>query len=119
MELPLMFLWIMQKHLWTQSRSMGNERRKMSNESWCNQETEYYRAPDGAGALQTTDMSLKEDWIEYIHDLQNRICVALEQADGKAKFIEDEWQRPEGGGGKTRVISNGNVFEKGGVNTSV
>jgi coproporphyrinogen III oxidase len=58
-------------------------------------------------------------WISYIHDLQNRICAALEQCDGKAKFIEDTWERPEGGGGKTRVIANGNVFEKGGVNTSV
>lgn len=43
----------------------------------------------------------------------------MENVDGKAKFIEDIWERPEGGGGKTRVISNGNVFEKGGVNTSV
>jgi coproporphyrinogen III oxidase len=64
-------------------------------------------------------MSFKENWIAYIHDLQNRICEALEKTDGKAKFLEDEWQRPEGGGGKTRVIANGNVFEKGGVNTSV
>jgi coproporphyrinogen III oxidase len=43
----------------------------------------------------------------------------VENCDGKAKFIEDEWERTEGGGGKTRVIANGNVFEKGGVNTSV
>ena len=64
-------------------------------------------------------MSIKQSWIEYIYDLQNRICAALEQADGTAKFIEDKWERPEGGGGKTRVIANGNVFEKGGVNTSV
>lgn len=64
-------------------------------------------------------MSVKEHWISYIHDLQNRICSALEQADGRAKFFEDQWERPEGGGGKTRVIANGNVFEKGGVNTSV
>lgn len=64
-------------------------------------------------------MSVKESWIQYIHDLQDRICLALEEADGNAKFIEDAWERPEGGGGKTRVISNGNVFEKGGVNTSV
>jgi coproporphyrinogen III oxidase len=64
-------------------------------------------------------MNIKESWIEYIHDLQNRICDAVEQADGEAKFIEDKWDRPEGGGGKTRVIANGNVFEKGGVNTSV
>lgn len=58
-------------------------------------------------------------WVDYIHDLQNRICAALEKADGKAKFVEDKWERPEGGGGKTRVIAAGNVFEKGGVNTSV
>ena len=44
---------------------------------------------------------------------------ALEAVDGKADFIEDEWEREGGGGGKTRVIANGNVFEKGGVNTSV
>lgn len=64
-------------------------------------------------------MNIKEDWIKYIEALQNRICTALEVSDGKSKFIEDEWQRPEGGGGKTRVISEGNIFEKGGVNTSV
>lgn len=59
------------------------------------------------------------NWITYIHELQNTICTALEQSDGKAKFIEDKWEREGGGGGKTRVIANGNVFEKGGVNTSV
>ena len=64
-------------------------------------------------------MNVKEDWIEYIEGLQNRICTGLEEADGKAKFIEDKWKREEGGGGKTRVIANGNVFEKGGVNTSI
>lgn len=64
-------------------------------------------------------MDVKQTWISFIHDLQNRICAALEQCDGKAVFMEDEWQRTEGGGGKTRVIANGNVFEKGGVNTSI
>jgi coproporphyrinogen III oxidase len=64
-------------------------------------------------------MNVKESWIQYIHSLQDRICAALEAVDGKAKFFEDKWERPEGGGGKTRVITNGNVFEKGGVNTSV
>jgi coproporphyrinogen III oxidase len=67
----------------------------------------------------TSTASIKENWISYVHDLQNRICLGLEQADGEATFKEDEWQRPEGGGGKTRVIANGKVFEKGGVNTSV
>lgn len=64
-------------------------------------------------------ISIKEPWIKFIHELQNSICRGLEEADGAAKFHEDEWQRPEGGGGKTRVISNGGVFEKGGVNTSI
>lgn len=55
----------------------------------------------------------------YVRDLQNKICNALEQVDGKAKFIEDTWERPGGGGGWSRVIENGNVIEKGGVNVSV
>ncbi|AXY77124.1 oxygen-dependent coproporphyrinogen oxidase [Paraflavitalea soli] len=62
---------------------------------------------------------IKENWINYIHDLQNRICKGLEQVDGQATFKEDKWERPEGGGGKTRVIAGGKVFEKGGVNTSI
>lgn len=54
----------------------------------------------------------------YLLDLQDRICDALTEADGQQTFIEDSWQRPQGGGGRTRVISNGAVFEKGGVNFS-
>lgn len=64
-------------------------------------------------------MTTKEKFVEHIHQLQDKICLALENADGKAQFIEDKWERAEGGGGKTRVIKNGGVFEKGGVNTSV
>ncbi|WP_126972584.1 oxygen-dependent coproporphyrinogen oxidase [Gynurincola endophyticus] len=64
-------------------------------------------------------MSFKETWIQFIHQLQDDICAALETADGKATFHEDRWERAEGGGGKTRVIANGAVFEKGGVNTSI
>lgn len=64
-------------------------------------------------------MSIKQHWIEFIEGLQNNIYNALEKADGKEKFIEDAWVREDGGGGKTRVIQNGNVFEKGGVNTSI
>lgn len=64
-------------------------------------------------------MNIKKKWITFIHDLQDHICAALEQCDGKAVFLEDKWDRPGGGGGKTKVIANGNVFEKGGVNTSV
>ena len=66
-----------------------------------------------------TVMNIKENWITFIKDLQNEICAALEKADGSALFREDVWERQEGGGGITRVISNGAVFEKGGVNTSV
>jgi coproporphyrinogen III oxidase len=61
---------------------------------------------------------MREAFNGYILELQNRICQALEEEDGSAKFFEDKWDRPEGGGGITRVISNGAIFEKGGVNTS-
>ena len=61
---------------------------------------------------------MKNKFYKYIQDLQNQICAALEAVDGAAKFREDLWERPEGGGGRTRVIENGNVFEKGGVNIS-
>lgn len=62
---------------------------------------------------------MKEAFIAYIRDLQDRICKALEDEDGKARFVEDHWERPGGGGGRSRVISDGAVFEKGGVSTSV
>ncbi|MCC6286704.1 MAG: oxygen-dependent coproporphyrinogen oxidase [Chitinophagaceae bacterium] len=68
---------------------------------------------------QKNSHDFSDRWVKYIHTLQDAICVALEQSDGKAKFVEDKWEREGGGGGKTRVIANGNVFEKGGVNTSV
>ena len=64
-------------------------------------------------------MNIKDKWIETIHELQDSICAALEKCDGQAKFVEESWQRNGGGGGRTRVISNGYVIEKGGVNTSV
>ncbi|MFI3218352.1 MAG: oxygen-dependent coproporphyrinogen oxidase [Methylococcales bacterium] len=54
----------------------------------------------------------------YLLDLQDRICKALEDVEPKARFIEDKWQRTDGGGGRTRVLSNGDVFEQGGVNFS-
>jgi coproporphyrinogen III oxidase len=54
----------------------------------------------------------------YLMNLQETICSRLEAVDGKAKFVRDSWDRPEGGGGTTRVITEGQVFEKGGVNFS-
>jgi len=61
---------------------------------------------------------LKNQFYLYIQNLQNNITQALEEIDGKAKFKEDIWQRDEGGGGQSRVIENGDVIEKGGVNIS-
>ncbi len=54
----------------------------------------------------------------YLRDLQDRLCAACERADGDAQFREDEWQRAEGGGGRTRVLTDGAVFEQAGVNFS-
>ena len=54
----------------------------------------------------------------YLQNLQDQICGALEGEEPDARFIEDCWQRAEGGGGRTRVISGGDVFEQGGVNFS-
>ena len=61
---------------------------------------------------------MKTKFYQYIQRLQDSITSKLEEVDGHAKFVEDLWERPEGGGGKTRVIENGDVFEKGGVNIS-
>ena len=55
---------------------------------------------------------------QFLQQLQNTICQALERVDGAASFVEDAWQRPEGGGGKSRVLTGGKVFEQAGVNYS-
>lgn len=55
---------------------------------------------------------------QFMQQLQDEICQGLETADGLGKFIEDSWQRPEGGGGRSRVMREGKVFEQGGVNFS-
>ena len=54
----------------------------------------------------------------YLLDLQDRICRALETEDGTATFAEDNWTRAEGGGGRSRVMAEGPVFEKAGVGFS-
>lgn len=54
----------------------------------------------------------------YLLGLQERICAELAAADGAGTFVEDSWQRPEGGGGRSRVLTEGAVIEKGGVNFS-
>jgi coproporphyrinogen III oxidase len=55
---------------------------------------------------------------EFMRQLQDQICQGLEQLDGAGTFKEDSWDRPEGGGGRSRVIREGGVFEQGGVNFS-
>jgi coproporphyrinogen III oxidase len=54
----------------------------------------------------------------YLLDLQDRIATALEMEDGSCQFSEDNWDRPEGGGGRSRVLEGGAVFEKAGINFS-
>ena len=54
----------------------------------------------------------------YLLDLQDRICTELARLDGVKAFREDRWQRPEGGGGRSRVLEDGGLFEKAGINFS-
>ena len=64
--------------------------------------------------------SARLDAVEaFLRELQDRICTALELVDATARFQEDTWARAEGGGGRTRVLKNGEVFEQGGVNFSL
>jgi coproporphyrinogen III oxidase len=56
--------------------------------------------------------------IDYLRDLHDRITAALEQTDGGASFRRDAWTRPEGGGGESRVLREGAVFEQAGINFS-
>lgn len=66
----------------------------------------------------STDTVRKSDVEAYLRGLQQTIVTALEEADGKAKFQHDSWQRPGGGGGESRVLSGGAVFEQAGVGFS-
>ncbi len=66
----------------------------------------------------STDTVRKSDVESYLRGLQQTIVTALEEADGKAKFQHDSWQRPGGGGGESRVLSGGAVFEQAGVGFS-
>jgi coproporphyrinogen III oxidase len=55
---------------------------------------------------------------DYLTGLQDRICAAIEAADGGSRFHEDRWQRAEGGGGRSRVLRDGRVFEQAGIGFS-
>ena len=64
-------------------------------------------------------MSLNLDAVKaYLLKLQEQLCHGLETEDGKARFREDAWERAEGGGGRTRILEEGAVFEKAGVGFS-
>ncbi len=65
--------------------------------------------------------AFRNRWVKFVYDLQDRICGSLEKEDGLAQFKSDSWERAEGkgGGGLSRILENGNVFEKAGVNVSV
>ena len=54
----------------------------------------------------------------WLSDLHESLTTALERADGVAQFRRDTWQRPEGGGGETRVLKDGALFEQAGINFS-
>lgn len=63
-------------------------------------------------------MITKEQIAEQYQQIQNEICAGLELVDGEGKFQEEIWNRDGGGGGRTRIIQNGSVLEKAGVNFS-
>lgn len=66
----------------------------------------------------TERQPIKDRARDFFAELQDEICLALERLDGSATFREDLWQREGGGGGRTRVMEGGSVFEKAGVNFS-
>lgn len=63
-------------------------------------------------------MEIRERFYQYISELQDTITQALEHYEEDKKFLEDKWNREEGGGGRSRVLENGQIFEKAGVNIS-
>jgi coproporphyrinogen III oxidase len=64
------------------------------------------------------DVAMRDRIVPYFRNLQDRICRAVEDLDGPGRFREDLWHREGGGGGRTRVLADGAVFEKAGVNFS-
>lgn len=110
----------MRKRFWTIKRFRSRPTRNSAKdgEYLAGQEQLLQGVPQVRGLLVgMTD--IKTQFVNYIHNLQDQITAALEEVDGKAKFHEDPWEREEGGGGRTRVIEDGAVIEKGGVNISM
>ncbi|XP_010260773.1 PREDICTED: coproporphyrinogen-III oxidase 1, chloroplastic [Nelumbo nucifera] len=79
----------------------------------------FLRESDDPSSSSSPASSVRARFEKMIRDVQDSVCAALEAADGGAKFKEDVWSRPGGGGGISRVLQDGAVFEKAGVNVSV
>ena len=75
-------------------------------------------ANGGAPALEAPPADSRQRAKALLMGLQDSICAGLEQLDGQGRFAEESWERPEGGGGRSRVMTGGRVFEQGGVNFS-
>ncbi len=69
-------------------------------------------------ALEAPPAQSRQRARDLLLGLQDSICAGLEQLDGEGRFLEESWERPEGGGGRSRVLKAGRVFEQGGVNFS-
>lgn len=74
---------------------------------------------DSDGGPSTSASAVRGRFERMIREVQDRVCEAVEAADGGGKFKEDVWSRPGGGGGISRVLQDGAVWEKAGVNVSV
>ncbi|RWW30434.1 hypothetical protein GW17_00004998 [Ensete ventricosum] len=79
----------------------------------------FLRAADGHHGAASSSASVRARFERMIREVQDEVCAAIEAADGGGKFKEDVWSRPGGGGGISRVLQDGGVWEKAGVNVSV
>ncbi|MED6205353.1 hypothetical protein PIB30_016730 [Stylosanthes scabra] len=79
----------------------------------------FLRESDDLAHSSSSSSSVRARFEKMIREAQDTVCTALEAADGGAKFKEDVWSRPGGGGGISRVLQDGAVWEKAGVNVSV
>src|SRR6478672_8491216 len=77
-----------------------------------------FSTPETSTSQSLLPATSKASVTQFMRQLQDDICKGLEQVDGAATFREDAWEREEGGGGRSRVMREGNVFEQGGVNFS-
>ncbi|MCE5166734.1 hypothetical protein HAX54_025383 [Datura stramonium] len=79
----------------------------------------FLRESDKGSSVASNSSSVRGRFEKMIREVQDSVCLALEEVDGGAKFKEDVWSRPGGGGGISRVLQDGAVWEKAGVNVSV